>query len=87
MTLFGSQLWTRSVIPRGEEVDVAGMSRKGIVHRDGLCLFGSDGKPVSKHQEDYQLNNWILMCFLPICYIISTILCDTHNISYSGFEC
>ena len=59
ITLFGSHLWTRSVIPRGQDVDVSGMTRRGIVHRDGLCLFGNDGKPVSRpHNLKLIMSYW-----------------------------
>ena len=47
MTLYGSRLW-RAPVPRGLEVKVEGMSRTALVHKDGMLLFGSDGKPVSK---------------------------------------
>ncbi|KAK2165320.1 hypothetical protein LSH36_52g08014 [Paralvinella palmiformis] len=59
ITLFGSHLWTRSVIPRGQDVDVSGMTRRGIVHRDGLCLFGNDGKPLNVGQLQFDSGRMI----------------------------
>ena len=39
-------MWDGAV-PQGTEIDIAGMSKKGVVHKDGLLLFGGDGKAVS----------------------------------------
>lgn len=47
--LFGSKRWKEDV-PTGVEVAIEGMARPGIVHRDGLLVFGSDGSPVNVKQ-------------------------------------
>ncbi|KAJ9574008.1 hypothetical protein L9F63_008605, partial [Diploptera punctata] len=44
--LFGSQLWTKSK-PAGDEVEIEGLSNKGIVHSEGLLIPCSDGKFVN----------------------------------------
>lgn len=52
VSLYGSTMW-RHPIPRGTEVKVAGMSRSGLVHRDGFLLFGCDGKAVNVSQLQF----------------------------------
>ena len=46
ITLFGSRMWTR-MVPRGTEIAIEGASRPAIVHKNGMVLFGNDGKMVS----------------------------------------
>ena len=35
--------------PRGTQVPVAGASKPAIVHKNGMVLFGNDGKMVSNY--------------------------------------
>lgn len=44
--LYGSKLWTKAA-PEGTEVKVEGMSKPGLVHNEGLLLFGNDGGMVN----------------------------------------
>jgi len=46
ITFTGSRMWTR-MAPRGSEVTIEGMSRAAIVHKNGMVLFGNDGKMVN----------------------------------------
>jgi len=46
VTMYGSKLWTGG-IPSGSEVEIGGMSKKAVVHKDGLLIFGNDGKAVN----------------------------------------
>ena len=46
--MFGSKLWKR-MEPRGTQVPVAGASKPAIVHKNGMVLFGNDGKMVSDY--------------------------------------
>ncbi len=43
--MFGSSMYTGSV-PEGTPLEIEGCSKPGIVHKDGLLLFGNDGKMV-----------------------------------------
>ncbi|XP_046682744.1 cytosolic 10-formyltetrahydrofolate dehydrogenase [Homalodisca vitripennis] len=43
---FGSKLW-KSAKPEGTQIAVNGMHQPGIVHPDGILLWGSDGKMVN----------------------------------------
>lgn len=46
VTFFGSNLGPRKRIPTGEEYYIDGKEKAAIVHKDGMTLFGSDGKMV-----------------------------------------
>lgn len=43
--LYGSQLW--DLAPKGMEVQIEGMQKAGIIHENGLLLYGCDGKMVN----------------------------------------
>jgi formyltetrahydrofolate dehydrogenase len=53
VTLYGAKLWKRSV-PKGTNITIPGMSRPGVVHEDGLLLFGTDGKGVNVKQLQFE---------------------------------
>jgi len=44
--LFGSKLW-HGVLPTGTNVNLEGAAKPGIVHENGLLVFGSDGKALN----------------------------------------
>ncbi|GLH15904.1 Probable methylmalonate-semialdehyde dehydrogenase [acylating], mitochondrial [Gryllus bimaculatus] len=44
--VFGSTLWEKPTVD-GQEVEISGMSGKGIIHPEGLLLHGSDNKLVN----------------------------------------
>lgn len=46
VTLYGSSLLGGSV-PAGQPLEIEGASQPGLVTKNGLVLYGSDGKPVS----------------------------------------
>lgn len=46
VTLYGSTLH-RNKVPEGEEVQIEGLSKPGIVHKNGLCIQGTDGRTVN----------------------------------------
>ena len=46
ITFYGSRVWNR-MEPRGKSFPVEGASKPAIVHKNGLILFGNDGKMVS----------------------------------------
>jgi formyltetrahydrofolate dehydrogenase len=46
VTFYGSSLLTSSV-PSGEPLDIRGAKKPGLVTKNGLVLFGNDGKAVS----------------------------------------
>lgn len=46
VTFYGSSLLTGSV-PAGEPLDIRGAGKPGLVTKNGLVLFGNDGKAVS----------------------------------------
>ncbi len=48
MTFFGSVKYNKSKPPRGTEVVVEGLDRPAIVHKNGMVLFGTDGRMVRK---------------------------------------
>ncbi|XP_002130073.4 cytosolic 10-formyltetrahydrofolate dehydrogenase [Ciona intestinalis] len=52
VTLFGSTVH-RSKLPTGESVQVKGMAQPGIVHKNGLLLYGSDGKKINVKNIQY----------------------------------
>jgi len=43
-------MWTR-MEPRGLAVEIEGASRPGIVHKNGMVVFGNDGKMVGAHSH------------------------------------
>lgn len=49
VTFYGSRLWTR-MEPRGTKFPVEGASKPAIVHKNGMILFGNDGKMVNVSQ-------------------------------------
>jgi hypothetical protein len=62
--VFGSRPFASSVPAAGTEVTVEGMSKPGIVHSDGLILFGSDGSMVSQtYLEKLQFIKLVYLCF------------------------
>lgn len=46
VTFYGSSLLDASV-PAGQELTIKGASRPGLVTKNGLVIFGNDGKMVS----------------------------------------
>lgn len=44
--VYGSAIWTGN-IPSGRPVEVKGMAEPGIVHSDGLILYGRDGRAIN----------------------------------------
>lgn len=48
MRVYGSTIW-KEAIPSGRTVKVKGMYQDGIVHSEGLILFGCDGNSVSRN--------------------------------------
>jgi len=58
VTLYGSKLWTGG-IPSGTEVEIAGMSKKALVHKDGLLVFGNDGKATNVKQLQFDSGKMI----------------------------
>jgi len=46
VTLYGSSLY-RNKVPEGEEVQIEGLSKPGIVHKGGLVIQGTDGCTVN----------------------------------------
>lgn len=53
VTLYGAKLWKRSV-PKGTSITIPGMTKPGVVHEDGLLLFGTDGKGVNVKQLQFE---------------------------------
>lgn len=58
VTLYGSKLWTGG-IPSGSEVEIEGMSKKAVVHKDGLLVFGNDGKATNVKQLQFDSGKMI----------------------------
>ncbi|CAK8681490.1 unnamed protein product [Clavelina lepadiformis] len=52
ITLYGSTIH-RSKVPTGEQVHIEGMSNPAIVHKNGLLLYGNDGKKVNVKNIQY----------------------------------
>ena len=46
VTFSGSKMWNR-LPPRGTTVNIEGASQPAIVHKNGMVIFGNDGKMVS----------------------------------------
>ncbi|XP_052266666.1 cytosolic 10-formyltetrahydrofolate dehydrogenase-like isoform X1 [Dreissena polymorpha] len=49
VTLYGSKMWNR-MEPRGRPVAIEGASHPAIVHKNGMVVFGNDGKMVNISQ-------------------------------------
>jgi len=47
VTFYGSTMFSKSSPPSGTEVVIEGMEKPAIVHKDGMLLFGTDGKMVN----------------------------------------
>jgi Methionyl-tRNA formyltransferase len=50
--LFGSQLWTKPK-PGGVEVEIEGLSNKGVIHSEGLLIPCKNGEFVSWEIYNY----------------------------------
>lgn len=53
VTFYGSSLLDASV-PAGQELTIKGASRPGLVTKNGLVIFGNDGKMVSAHPGKHE---------------------------------
>lgn len=53
VTFYGSSLLDTSV-PVGQELTIKGASRPGLVTKNGLVVFGNDGKMVSAQSGKYK---------------------------------
>lgn len=53
VTFYGSSLLDASV-PAGQELAIKGASRPGLITKNGLVVFGSDGKMVSVHPGKHE---------------------------------
>ncbi|XP_033103649.1 cytosolic 10-formyltetrahydrofolate dehydrogenase-like, partial [Anneissia japonica] len=51
VTVLGSTIF-KGAKPKGQEVEVTGMSQPGIVHKGGLILTGNDGNMVRTSNTD-----------------------------------
>lgn len=49
VTFSGSKMWDR-LPPRGTSIPIEGASQPAIVHKNGMVIFGNDGKMVNVHQ-------------------------------------
>ncbi|XP_013085376.2 cytosolic 10-formyltetrahydrofolate dehydrogenase-like isoform X1 [Biomphalaria glabrata] len=58
ITFFGSRLWSR-LPPRGIQVPIDGVKYSAIVHKDGMILFGNDGKMLNVSQVQYSSGKMI----------------------------
>ncbi|MGH0169227.1 UNVERIFIED_CONTAM: hypothetical protein FKN15_056704 [Acipenser sinensis] len=45
VTFYGSSLVDNATTPNGQPLEIAGASKPGLVTKNGLVLFGNDGKP------------------------------------------
>lgn len=52
ITLFGSAIH-RSKTPAGDQVSIDGLQQPGLVHKNGLLLFGNDGKKINVKNIQY----------------------------------
>lgn len=48
VTFYGSQFIDNRLPEEGAEVKVEGLSKPAVVNSDGMYIYGSDGKKVSK---------------------------------------
>ncbi|MGH0145113.1 UNVERIFIED_CONTAM: hypothetical protein FKN15_024468 [Acipenser sinensis] len=46
VTFYGSSLVDNATTPNGQPLEIAGASKPGLVTKNGLVLFGNDGKPL-----------------------------------------
>ena len=69
ITFFGSRLWER-LPPRGQEVAIEGASKPAIVHRNGMVLFGADGKMVRQALWSSVIFFMFLMCCCALCFYV-----------------
>lgn len=53
VTFYGSSLLDASV-PAGQELAIRGASRPGLVTKNGLVIFGNDGKMVSAPSDKHE---------------------------------
>lgn len=53
VTFYGSSLLDASV-PAGQELTIKGASRPGLVTKNGLVIFGNDGKMVSAQSGEHK---------------------------------
>ena len=60
VTLYGSRFLDNRLEVRGQEVEVAGLSRPAVVTHDGLVCYGSDGKKVLVSQLQFEDGKMIL---------------------------
>ncbi len=58
ITLYGSDVWPYSR-PRGRDLVIEGMKETGVVHKEGLLLYGSDGVPINVKQLQYESGKMI----------------------------
>lgn len=63
VTFYGSSLLDASV-PAGQELEIKGASRPGLVTKNGLVIFGNDGKMVSAHpgKHEHGCSNFSRKC-------------------------
>lgn len=54
VTFYGSSLLNSSV-PPGEPLEMKGAKKPGLVTKNGLVLFGNDGKAVSVQYVTYKI--------------------------------
>lgn len=50
MTFYGSTLVDNGSTAKGQPLEIPGASRPGLVSKNGLILFGNDGKTVRTHR-------------------------------------
>ncbi|KAK3103669.1 hypothetical protein FSP39_020897 [Pinctada imbricata] len=53
VTMFGAKLWNR-MEPRGTQVPITGATKPAVVHKNGMVLFGNDGKMVNVGQLQFE---------------------------------
>lgn len=59
MRVYGSTIW-KEAIPSGRTVKVKGMYQDGIVHSEGLILFGCDGNSINIKQMKFEESGRII---------------------------
>lgn len=50
VTFYGSTLVDNGSTAKGQHLEIPGASRPGLVSKNGLILFGNDGKAVRAHR-------------------------------------
>lgn len=68
VTLYGSSMLGGSA-PTGQALEVEGASQPGLVTKNGLVLYGTDGKPVSvrttiQSKQKYCRYSWLYGCWV-----------------------